>query len=299
MQERQEELQGADGTPFTVHAWLPYREPVGVIQVAHGMGEPAQRYRAGLAALVKDGWAVYANDHRGHGERAQKAGTLGDFGPAGFGGLVDDMAVLARHLKQRHPGVPLVLLGHSMGSFAAQVFLPAHADLIDALVLSGSADMPTLAAHLAGAGPTSLESWNAAFEPARTPFDWLSRDERQVDLYLADPLCGFTVNDAGMASMLGLGAPLADDGALAAVPRALPIYIFAGDRDPLNGELALLHALADRYRAAGLENVTERYYPEGRHEMLNETNRAEVTADLSRWLGRAVLHPRVEPTVGF
>lgn len=126
--------------------------------------------------------------------------------------------------------------------------------------------------------------FNAPFEPARTPFDWITRDEAIVDAYVADPHCGFGIDRDSAKAMFFGSRRLADPDQVAAMRSDLPLYIAVGELDPVNGQLALVHALVDRYRAAGLTDVTLRSYPGARHEILNETNRAEVVADLQAWL---------------
>jgi len=180
----------------------------------------------------------------------------------------------------------LILFGHSMGSFAAQLYLSKHSDLIDGVVLSGSAAVDLLPP--VDPSGNAFEAFNAPFEPARTPFDWLSRDPREVDAYVADPLCGFSVTPSSMASLFAALAPVLAADALRAVRADLPIYLIAGDKDPINGGLARLAPLVERYRAAGIKDVTHDFYAGGRHEMLNETNRAEVVRNLGRWIDRVV-----------
>ena len=261
-----------DGTNIMARHWPAAGETRIVLIVAHGMGEHSGRYREPLAPLAARGVAIYAPDHRGHGATAPQ-GTHGDLGPGGFAGLVDDLAVLTRRAAAEHPDARVVLLGHSMGSFAAQAFAPRHADLLDGLALSGSAAREALAR----AGPASLEACNAPFEPARTPSDWLSRDEAEVDRYVADPWCGFSVDAAGQASMIALAPQMMDVGAL---PSDLPVYIVSGLADPL---AVAIEPLIARYRDVGLA-VTTDLYPEARHEVFNETNRAEVVERFAAWL---------------
>ncbi|WP_309058116.1 alpha/beta hydrolase [Streptomyces sp.] len=281
-----------DGVVLHVHTWLPAGPPRGIVQIAHGMGEHAGRYAPLAGHLVGRGYAVYAADHRGHGRSAHAA--LGHLGEDGWNLLVADMAALTRIARERHPGAPVVLLGHSMGSFAAQQYLLDHPGLVDGVALSGTTAVDRLLAGLAsaarkaaeegsGARGGAFDAFNAGFTPRRTPADWLSRDERQVDAYLADPLCGFTVDDRGMADMGAAAARLAVP---AGIPAGLPLHVLAGDRDPLNAGLTLTDLLVSRYRAAGLTDVTYRAYPGARHEVLNETNRDEVVADLTAWIER-------------
>jgi alpha-beta hydrolase superfamily lysophospholipase len=247
------------------------------------MGEHAQRYRVPLQPLCEAGVAIYANDHRGHGHTAPTREALGDFGSGGFTAVVDDMARLSELTRREHPGKKLILLGHSMGSFALQIYLLTHSRLIDGAVLSGTAALDLLPPPDPAGG---LGAFNKAFEPARTPFDWLSRDPREVDAYLNDPFCGFSVNQASFMSIFTAAMTLFEPDALKRMRADLPIYLFAGDKDPLNGGLAFLTPLVERYRAAGVKDVTHDFYPGGRHEMLNETNRAEVVRNLGRFISR-------------
>jgi alpha-beta hydrolase superfamily lysophospholipase len=131
---------------------------------------------------------VYGNDHRGHGRTALSAAHFGDFGEGGFDLLVEDMVRLSRIAKEENPDPPFILLGHSMGSFAAQQYVLDHSREIDGLVLSGSGALDGLA-RLANSAPSRKNILNAPFEPARTPFDWLSRDSAVVDAFISDPLC--------------------------------------------------------------------------------------------------------------
>ena len=276
--------EGADGAPLAGYVWrsVAGAAPRAVIQLAHGAGEHAGRYRERLAPLLDAGYLVYAADHRGHGLTSGMAG-LGEFGPGGAAAAVDDMAVLSRRIRAEQPGLPLILFGHSMGAMFAQAWLPDHAALIDALVLSGTAAPGT---RIGG-------DLNARFE-RRTGYDWLSRDPAEVDAYVADPLCGIRFSEASARSFAALRERPADAAALAAAT-GLPVYIFVGDQDPINDDLQRVHPLVTLYRQAGLA-VTLRVYEGGRHEMLNETNRDEVIADLLAWLDAAVAAPaRREP----
>jgi len=274
--EQRFRYEGADGSGLAGFRWSAPGKARAVVQLAHGAGEHSMRYREPLAPIIEAGYTVYAGDHRGHGMTSGMH-SLGDFGPGGAPAAVDDMAVLARLIREREPGLPLVLFGHSMGAMFAQAWLLDHSALIDALVLSGTA----------GPAPIRAESINAPFEPARTPYDWLSRDPAQVDKYIADPFCGIRFTPDSQASFVSLRERRLDAGALAKVKKGLPVYVFVGDADPVNDGLKRLTPLIDAYAAAGL-SVTLKVYPGGRHEMLNETNRAEVVADLRAWLDQTV-----------
>lgn len=276
----------SDGLEIAYYRWRAPGRAVGIVQIAHGMGEHALRYEPLAAFLNAAGFHVFANDHRGHGRTAKGPDSLGDFGDGGWDALVEDMVSLSKFARLREGKLPLVLLGHSMGSFAAQQYLLDHSDLIAAAVISGSVAIDKL--PIDPSKEPDLTAFNQAFEPARTPYDWLSRDPVAVDAYVADPLCGFGVNQRSIASMAAAAKRLSDPAEISRIRKDLPIYILAGDADPINHGLEWLKPLADRYRAAGISNVTERYYQNGRHEMLNETNRDEVMRDLLEWMRKAI-----------
>jgi alpha-beta hydrolase superfamily lysophospholipase len=278
-------VSAADGTAIVTYAWTGVAgTPVGVVQIAHGLAEHGRRYARLARALNAAGFIVQAVDHRGHGQTA--AGRLGDFGAAGFGGLVADVAQFGAALRAQHGGLPLFLLGHSMGSFAAQAALLEHAATWSGVVLSGSTALDAFAAAMASApagGASGLEAFNAGFEH-RTGYEWLSRDAAEVDAYVADPWCGWDVPADVIPSLFAPAPRLADPALLAGIRHDLPICIASGDADPLAGGGALVQLLGQRYRDAGITDVTVTLYPAARHEILNETNREQVTADLVAWL---------------
>jgi alpha-beta hydrolase superfamily lysophospholipase len=247
------------------------------------MGEHARRYPEPLIPIMADGFVLYADDHRGHGYTAPSKDALGDFGENGAELVVEDIARLTDLARAENPGLPLVLLGHSLGSFFSQAYAFDHAGKIDGLVLSGTA------AFGDRTGPAKkLDEMNAEGPPPRTPYDWLSRDDAEVDKYIADPLCGFSRQPSAADSFARVSARLRDPAEIAKIPKDLPLYIFVGDKDPINRDLELLHPLVNRYREAGLTRMEVKVYEGGRHEMLNETNRDEVAADLLAWLRKTV-----------
>jgi alpha-beta hydrolase superfamily lysophospholipase len=277
----------ADGTQIAAYRWDPAGPPTAAVQITHGMGEHARRYEHVARALTEAGYVVYAQDHRGHGASA-RAADLGNLGEGGWTGLVDDIGLLTARVRADHPDLPLILLGHSMGSFAVQQYLLDHSADVDGVVLTGTAVIDLLEPALDLEQPLDLAMFNAPFQPARTDFDWLTRDEAAVDAYVADPLCGFGI-DAESAKAMFVGARrLADPAQVAALRDSLPVYIAVGESDPVNGGLTLLHPLADRLKDAGLTDVTVITYPDARHEILNETNSAEVIGALIAWADRVV-----------
>lgn len=285
MEETTFSFTAADGTEVHAYRWEGGGAPRAVVQIAHGMGEHAGRYRRLAEALTSAGYVVYADDHRGHGRTAGSPERHGDLGAAGWSGLVSDLGTLTELARAEHPGIPLVVLGHSMGSFALQTYLVDHSADLDGAVLSGTTAGDVIAPGIDPSVEVDLSAFNAPFEQ-RTGYEWLSRDDAEVDLYVADPDCGFGLDPAGAGSMLEALLVSGDPERLARIRADLPILVFSGDADPLAGGGPLVELVGSRYRDAGVADVTVILYPGARHEIFNETNRDEVTADLLAWLDR-------------
>jgi len=273
----------SDGLRIAYGRWDSHGPVRGGIQIAHGMGEHIGRYAETIEVLVSAGLTVYGNDHRGHGSTASSAKQFGDFGNGGFDLLVEDMVRLSRIAKDENPNLPFILFGHSMGSFAAQQYVLDHSREIDALILSGSGALDGLA-RLATSAPEGSNVLNANFEPARTPFDWLSRDTAVVDAFMNDPLCFAELQPKAFASFLGAASELSDLLRLRNIRDDLPIYLFSGSEDPVGQQLEGLALLIRRYEKAGLYDISHDFYLGGRHEMLNEINREEVRERLLAWI---------------
>ncbi|MCU1646150.1 MAG: alpha/beta hydrolase [Nocardia sp.] len=272
----------SDGIGIHVREWLPDAAPVGMVQIAHGMGEYAARYGHLAERLAALGYAVYADDHRGHGH--SMAGAPGELGVNGWNLLVEDLVTLTGLLREKHPAVPLVLFGHSLGSFAVQQYILDHSALVDDVVLCGTTAVDELFVNIAAADGDLLGLFNAGFQPTRTPADWLSRDESQVDAYISHPWCGFNIDATNMSLLAAVASERLSKPIT--VPSDLPLYVMVGDRDPLNDGLRLSDRLVERYRQAGLTDLTYRVYAGARHEILNEINRDEVESDLIAWITR-------------
>ena len=284
------EVSSSDEVTLTAYRWDPDGPPRGIVQLTHGMGEHLLRYEVLAGELTAAGFAVVGQDHRGHGATATDDGW-GSLGPGGWDELVHDIGRVSSHIRAAladQPHLPLVLLGHSMGSFAAQQYVLGHSAELAALVLTGTAALDLLEPALDLDAPLDLSAFNAPFEPARTDYDWLSRDPAQVDAYVADPRCGFGLSQPDGKQMFASARQLADPGRLAGVRSDLPVYVAVGDQDPVNGQLALVHGLVQRLEGAGLTDVSLTSYEGARHEVFNETNRTQVVADLLTWLDRVV-----------
>jgi alpha-beta hydrolase superfamily lysophospholipase len=273
----------SDGLRVACFRWDSRGPTRGVAQIAHGMGEHIGRYLETIELLNAAGVKVYANDHRGHGRTATDAAHLGDFGNGGFDLLVDDMIRLSRIAKEENPNRPFILFGHSLGSFAAQQYVLDRSAEINGLILSGSGALDGLA-RLASSAPAANNVLNSKFEPARTQFDWLSRDPDVVDAFINDPLCFPELRPAAFASFLAAAPQLADPHRLQNVRDDLPIYLLSGSDDPVGEQLDGVHLLIYRYEKAGLYDIWREFYEGGRHEMLNEINKDQVRAGLLAWI---------------
>ncbi len=302
MREETITIPRPDGHAVFTRVWRPDAAPRAAVQIVHGLAEHSARYARLAEALTGVGYAAYAHDHRGHGPSSPPA-DLGFFGERdGWRKLLDDMQAVADRISADQPGLPRAFLGHSMGSFLGQTYLAEHGGELVAAMLSGTSGPPP-AILAVGKRLVAFERWrlgprgksplvqallfgeqNKPFRPARTDYDWLSRDNVEVDKYVADPLCGFPLTNQLAADLVEALADLASPKLAARIPKTLPIYLFSGARDPVG---AKLQGLIDVYRAAGLD-VTAKIYPDARHETLNELNRDEVTRDLIAWLDARV-----------
>ncbi len=291
-----------DGTRHWLYAW-PVAQPKGVVQIAHGMAEHAGRYARFAAALNAAGYSVYAQDLPAHGRTAVGKEGLGHLPqPGAFAQMLTALNGVRALIEQQHPGLPLFLFGHSMGSFLAQHHLVEHGAGLAGAVLSGTSGsmgplravglaLNRLQVRLFGSDHRSaltdklaFKAFNQQFKPNRTDCDWLSRDEVEVDVYVADPHCGFLCSASFWASLLNAGAVLLAAKRLQRIPVTLPVLMIAGGVDPVTQQGQGTHLLAERYRKAGMEDVTVVVYEDARHELLNETCRDEVTAEVIEWL---------------
>jgi alpha-beta hydrolase superfamily lysophospholipase len=266
------------GIEITYYEWL-VPNPKAIVMILHGIGEHALRYTAVAKRLNSAGYSVVADDHRGHGQTGYQQwnhdfSQLGFLGPGGLTATEDAIERITVRLRQEHPGVPMVLLGHSLGSLIAQRMLNASPFAFDAVVLSASAYRM----------PGSMESGNLNKHHKHlgdTGFEWLSRDPEVAATFVADPLCfeGKVLKMFGLRDGMRLfGVPTTQ------LPPSLPMYIVSGTEDPLSIGSSI-NKLARSYRTrAGLEDVTLKLYEGARHEVFNETNKDEVLDDLVAWL---------------
>ena len=313
-----------DGAVLATYAWVPAqasRAVRGVIYLAHGMAEHAGRYDEFARFLAGRGYAVYSHDHRGHGLTATGDGRAGQLGHVAASGgwdlLVGDLMARLAEVAQAHPGVKLALVGHSMGSFLArEVAIRLSADearftrgarllrpLVEisayVFVGTGGPKGPMLGVarrlagsltHLGSTRPSKVMDraifgeYNRPFAPARTDFDWLSRDPAAVDDYVGDPLCGFVCTAAFYRDLLAGVARVNSPANLTGLDPALPVLLIAGDADGVGDNGRGVRGAAAALRTAGLTDVTCVLYRDARHELLNETNKEVVMDTIANWL---------------
>jgi alpha-beta hydrolase superfamily lysophospholipase len=293
----------SDGFEIFVYKWSPPDDlkPKAAVQIAHGAAEHAGRYTRFGEFLAANGYVVYANDHRGHGKTADTLEKAGIVGPAGWSGMIESLHELSEIIKKENPGLPLIFFGHSMGSMMGQRYMQLWGDEILGMVLSGTfgslgGDIDGTIAAAEGAvaqfgadEPSELfgsmfVSFAESFPPVKTGFEWLSRDEAEVQKYVDDPFCGFAFSNGLVAEFFKGGKMMWSSEEEGKISKDLPIYMIAGEKDPAGGFTASVMELIKRYKDQGLSNITYKFYPDARHEVLNETNREEVQQDVLNWM---------------
>lgn len=289
------------------YSWIA-DSPKGCVLILHGMAEHAARYDRFAQFIRQHGWHVYAHDHRGHGQSISTATEVSDTlqghyaDQDGWNKVLADVEAHVQLIKADHPELPVLVYGHSMGSLILQEYLIRHSSNIDGALMSGSNGKPDLMAKIGrwiikfersrcgrrSSSPLieklTTEDFNKVFKPNRSPKDWLSRDEQEVDKYIADPLCGFPCTTQLWADLLDGIMAFSQPSRQLQIRKDIPLFVFSGARDPVGMQSVGVKRLCDAYVSAGLSDVNYKLYPDARHEMLNETNRDEVHADILEWL---------------
>lgn len=298
-------FKASDEQEIFAYNWRPENEVKGIVQIAHGMAEASYRYKKFAKELVDEDYIVYANDHRGHGNTAASIEEVGYIGSDGFNRMVKDMKEFTDFIRDKEgEDLPLFLFGHSMGSFLSQRYISLYGNSIQGVILSGTSGnqgpiinigIRIAEKEVAKEGPKaksprlndlSFGNYNKKFEPTRTDFDWLSRDEKEVDKYIEDPYCGGIFTTSFYYDFFrGLKENFKRNN-LEKIPKNLPIYIFAGDKDPVGNMGKGVLKLVRTYKKLGIKDLEYKLYKDGRHEMLNEINRDEVIENVIEWLDR-------------
>jgi alpha-beta hydrolase superfamily lysophospholipase len=296
------------GAKLHVHYRAPDADERGVVHINHGLAEHAARYAPFAAFLAERGFHVYAHDHRGHGHTTAPDAPARQFGHKNGGAKVlADVAAIHELIGEQHSGLPLILFGHSMGGLIALNYVMLHprsvagAAVWNANFTAGAAGRAARALlrgermFLGSDVPSRMmprltfQSWAAQVADARTPFDWLSRDEAAVDAYITDPNCGWDASVGMWRDVLDFVFRGAEDRNLKNVPKNLPFHLVGGDADPSTDMGRATKALAGRLADQGFSDVECHVYPGMRHESLNETGREAVMEDFARWAERIAL----------
>lgn len=302
-------MNTSDGYRLACRIWEPRsrRHPVGLLHILHGMAEHSARYEEFASYMTAQGFIVCAHDHRGHGLSIDRPENKGWFAEKdGWFRVAEDAWEVSYAVSSDYPRVPVFLFGHSMGSFIARTAMVKHPAFYSGVIICGTASGQGIAGRIGLAlaraearkygshhvsrrmDKLSFGSYNKSFAPARTAFDWLSRDTRIVDDYIADDNCGFVCTSGFYVDLITGIAYVNNSHVAAQVPRDLPLLIISGDKDPVGKFGKGVRVVYEMYRDANVSDVTLKLFPDARHELLNETDRDEVYRCIVSWLKRRV-----------
>lgn len=286
-----------------VRECVPAGEIRGVVQIAHGIAEHSARYLPFMEFLAQNGFVAVANDHLGHGRTIADESELCFFAEEnGWNLVVEDMDRLHRVEAAKYPDAPYFIMGHSMGSFLTRTYIIQHPQGLKGAVISGTGQNPGVVVaagklmanqeirkhgakyHSEKLDKLAFGNYTKGYDHVRTPSDWLTRDEKIVDAFIADPLCGSVASAGLFRDMMGGLQYIWKSENLERMNKAMPVYFFAGDKDPVGGNGKNVEKVYRRFLKVGMQDVRLKLYPEGRHEMLNELNKDEVYADVLNWL---------------
>ncbi|MGL5085119.1 MAG: lysophospholipase [Clostridium sp.] len=302
-------FKDSEGIEISCYKWIPDSDKIkGIVQISHGMTETALRYSEFAERLNEAGYIVYAHDHRGHGSTAKSKEELGYIADDdGFNWMVKDIKELTDIIKKQNKNHKIILFGHSMGSFLSQSYIENYGEEIDALILSGTNGKPKaytkfgiviskIEMKLRGRkaksnlmDKLSFGNFNSKFENPRTGYDWLCSVPEEVDKYMNDELCGFICTTSYYYDLVKGLWKIHDIENLNKIPKNLPIYIFAGDKDPVGYEGRGIVNLYNTYKNIKIEDVEYKLYKDGRHEMLNEKDKNIVMDDIIKWIDKKVI----------
>jgi alpha-beta hydrolase superfamily lysophospholipase len=299
-------IETDDYLQVQAYSW-PVEKPVAILQIVHGMMEHARRYDHFANWLNKHQVAVYANDHIGHGLTAENPAALGHFPRKDdWQRSVDILRILNKRIQAEHPGIPVFLLGQSMGSVLVQTFMIRYGKEASGLILTGAIRQSPLMANvgliLSGAlsvlfGPADRSKlliflgygqYNRKFQPNRTKFDWLSSENSVVDEYVNSPLCGFPCSNRFYQNLSHGFKYIAKRGNLKNIPAGMPVYILAGEDDPAGNFGNSPQKIKSLLNKFAHSKVELKLYPSDRHEVLNELNREEVYSDVLEWIRKTL-----------
>ncbi|WP_042142759.1 alpha/beta hydrolase [Paucisalibacillus sp. EB02] len=293
-------FKSKDNVEIYVEKWYePDKKPKAIVQIAHGMVEHISRYNNFAQNLVDHDIFVFGNDHRGHGKTGEKQGLMGYFADEdGFYKTADDLYLLTTQIKNEYPNTPIFLLGHSMGSFLARLYIQEHSEEVDGVILSGTGfytkSTITFGKMLSSKLPPKKKSplmnklsfgtFNRKIKNRKTNFDWLSGDEVVVQDYMSDPYTGFIPTARFFFDLMtGLEA-IHNKDSNKTIRHDLPILLTSGDQDPVGNYGKGVWKVVKIFEEAGLSNVTTMLFENGHHELLNELNKEEVYEAINNWI---------------
>jgi alpha-beta hydrolase superfamily lysophospholipase len=295
-------LESVDNVEIYVEKWHePDKQPKAIIQIAHGMVEHIQRYHDFARHMVEQGIFVYGNDHRGHGKTGQKQGRMGYFSEAdGFDKTAEDLFLLTKKIQEEYPNVPIILLGHSMGSFLARTYIQEHSHVIAGVILSGTGFYPrattifgkALAARLNPIEKSPLMNrlafgaFNRKIKDPKSPFDWISRDDDIVKAYMQDRYAGYIPTARFFVDLMTGLQYIHDPKRNEKIRKNLPVLFISGEADPVGSYGKGIWKTASMYKNTGIENITTTLFEGARHEVLNEINKTEVYEVIGRWIDK-------------
>lgn len=286
--------------------WETEKEPVGVLQIVHGMAEYIDRYDDFAKYMTEHGFNVIGHDHLGHGYSVSDERDYGFFAEEnGDKIIIEDMHSVTQYAKEKWEELPNFILGHSMGSFCLRQYLTKYSNDVFGAIIMGTGWIPSAAALLGKTIATNtckskgshtvnpllikltLEPYNKPFAPARTNCDWLSKDEKQVDLYVNDKLCGFDFTAGAYKDFFTVLEKIAKNRQLIGMRKSLPILITSGSVDPVGGKKAC-EKLNAQYKRCGIDDVTLKLWENDRHEVLNELDKSDVYDYICTWLNSKI-----------
>lgn len=298
-------FKSSDDMEIFYKKWIPNdkRDIRACIQISHGMAEHIKRYDEFAKVLVEQGFVVYGNDHRGHGKTAEELENIGYFADEnGWDKVVDDMYTLTRIIKNDYEDIPIFIFSHSMGSFLTRRYIQLYGDELKGVILSGTGGDPGIAGSIgiriakgeirkngsraksSKLNKLSFGNFNKKFEPVNTEFDWLTRDESEVDKYIEDPYCGDIFTCGFFYDMLSGLKKLNKKENINNIPKDLPILFISGDMDPVGNNTKGVLQAYNSYKNAGIVDIDYKFYPNARHELLNELNKEDVHKDIIAWI---------------
>lgn len=307
---KKEELSflSSDGiTNIRAVKYLPDNKPIAILQISHGMIEYIDRYDGFAKFLNEKGILVVGNDHLGHGESVIDKEKWGYFAKEdGYKKVVDDLHQLTLITKKEYPNIPYILLGHSMGSFMARRYLYTYGNELDGAIIMGTGQQDAATLSLAGTickilgsmkgemyrsefiTSLALGPYNKKWEPSKTHNDWLTKDEKIVSSYSIDPKCTFRFTVNGYKNLFGVLKDIIQKDNLNKMPKDLPVLFVSGEDDPVGNFTKGVNKAYQSFIDAGMKNVSVKFYPNDRHEILNELDKENVMSDLYDFIKKVV-----------